>query len=227
METKEFDLHALVLFLEQPQGRTLADIACTFGVTVRTVQRRLQKLRNSFPGIDIRESTEFGVKTFRCMRRRAPLGAGIARSDVLALHRLRMAVLVFRAGGLYDDANFVSSLVEAQLASMPRAKRNLIERQLKRLAEHESVATAPREPVCRAGIAGDLRLAIFEERKVRLRLACGEVLCGAVLRLSHGLDGSALVSLALEDGQRRAIELRNVHHVEGVEDLAHEDLRAA
>jgi hypothetical protein len=221
-----FDYHALVLFLDAPYGKSLSEIAGSFEVSTRTVQRRLNELRERLPGVEVRESVADGVKLFRCIRKTAA-GMGLRSLDLMGLHQVRMAARIFLACGMVDNSRELDALAENVMSHMPRAMREQCERRLQRLASLEAIDRVPIMPVAQAGVAGALRLALLADREVILVLCCGENVRGRISGITYSLDGWAVVLLELQHGGCRRVLLSKVDRVCGVEDLSYEGLRAA
>lgn len=221
-----FDYHALLVFLDAPYGKSLSEIAGAFGVSIRTVQRRLKELRERLPGVEVRENVPDGIKLFRCIRTTAS-ATGLRFRDIMGLHHVRMAARVLLACGLVDNARKLDALAESMMLHMPRAMREQCERRLKKLAGLEAIEKVAIRPVAPAGVADALRLALVAERKVILLLSHGDSIRGEVKGITYSLDGWAVVSIELEVGGSCRISLCEVDQVCGVEDLSYEDLRAA
>jgi AraC-like DNA-binding protein len=221
-----FDYHALLVFLDAAYGKSLLDIAGVFGVSIRTVQRRLNELRERLPGVEVRESVHDGIKRFRCIRATTS-AAGLRFRGIMELHQVRMAARVLLACGLVDNARELDALAESMMRNMPRAMREQCERRLQKLASFEAIEKVATMPVAPAGVADALRLALVAERKIILLLSHGESIRGQVKGINYSLDGCAAVSIELEVGGSCRISLREVDRVCGVEDLSFEDLRAA
>lgn len=226
MGASRFDYHALVLFLDAPYGKSLSEIAGSFDVSTRTVQRRLNELRVRLPGIEVRESMGDGVKLFRCIRKTAA-GPGLRSRDFLGLHEMRMASRILLACGMVDNSRELDALAESVMSHMPRAIREQCERRLQRLASLEAIDRVTIMPVAQAGVSAALRLALLAEREVNLVLSGGESVRGRITGITYNLDGWAAVSIEALHGICRRISLREVDRVCGVEDLSYEDLRAA
>lgn len=223
MANRNFDYNALIHFIEGRVGKSVHHIAEAFGVSVRTVQRRIRKIRTDYAGLDIRESTDGGTKTYRCIRKGITVSMGLKKRDIMTLHKLGMASEVFRASGLIDHADAFDAHVESLMAILPRAVRNTCQRELDRLSKREQFIVAKAKPVARKGITEALQLAIVAQRKVGVRLNSGKGIRGAVEGISYGIAG-AEVELSLQDGSCRAIPLNEIDQIDGIADLIADDL---
>lgn len=219
MAKNDFDTQALLQFIEGSVGKTLADIAQEFGVSIRTVQRRIRELRTRYSGLDIRETQVGDAKAFRYLRRGITVGMGVTARDIVTLHRLRLAANVFRNAGMVAHAETLQDHVEALTSTMPRAHRQAVERQLQRLSNMERVKSGTKKPQINRTVVEALQLASLAEREVSATLRSGVVLKGTVESIRHTLEGHDVVRLRLSDGVSRTVAMEHISCICGVNDL--------
>ncbi len=215
MAKKDFDTTALLFTLEGRVGKTLQDIAGEFRVSTRTVQRRIAELRSKFQNLDIREDFNGRVKTFRYIRKGITV-MGFTERDLIMLHRLQMAALMFRHYGMVDHAESIESHVEHLMAKMPRATHQSCKRSLAHLRSLERITAPPKKPVAKKGMTEVLQLATIAQQTVSLVLSNRRRVRGSVQNMSYDLRGRAEVTLRLQNGPVMKIALTDVREVEGM-----------
>ena len=225
MAKRDFDCTALLFTLEGRVGKTLQDIAGEFGVSTRTVQRRMNEIRIRYPGVTIRESLVGRTKTFHYIRPPSKKVLSMSQRQVVTLHKLRMAANVFRMTGMVDHANDLDAFVEATLSELPRASRRMCESLLHSLSAFETFDLPRTKPHSNAATTEALRLANISKRAVIICLKNGHSFIAKVSGLRFKLNGRTTLHVIHADGSLDKIELRQIQKVKGTEDLLHEDLR--
>lgn len=219
MAKNNMDLLRLVEFLQCSQGRTFAEIGEKFCVSIRSVQRRLNAIAIELPGIEISEKMDGRCKRLRCEPPVTFPQATLKATEILLLRRLHIAAQALRDIGMADDANGIEDFVQSLMRDMPQAVRQRCDRDLKRLADHEHLASATPKVVAKNGVMERVRLAMLTDRSVIIRRRTGGEVHGKPIQMSHGLSGSAILRVQSRQHEIQDIQLEDITEVKGVDDV--------
>jgi hypothetical protein len=205
-------------YLDCPQGRSLDEGAGFFGVSKRSLQRWIERISTDYPGLDIKICwDDAGTKRFRCIGRSKIETGVIGKRDIMMVWSVTLASHLMRQRGLHDDADALVNLQEALLEKTPRATRIFISQQIERLSQSEGLSNQPAPNRGGNKIAIQLRLAMLDNRRVRLELKDGRYVEGYVKGVIHDLE--VCVTLVCE-GREIIVALQNLASTWGLDDLS-------
>ena len=209
-------------FLDCKLGKSLEEAAFYFGVSKRSVQRWIVRIKEDFPGLSVEESwDESGTKRFRCLGRSRLGSASFGKRDILALWSLTLAAEMMHEIGLHDDGDAIADVKGALLCNAPRAVRHEVDLLIARLRKSEGL-TDNRTQMLQSprGVVNKLRLAMLHERMVELNLADGR-------NISARVDGVLRRPLACArlntSGRNVIVPLEHILDVLGINDLLFDD----
>lgn len=216
---KHFDHITLAHHLDGTRPKTLNDIASEFGVSIRTVQRRISDIRDHLPGVEIAFVDSSGERAFWCTRKPGDMVPVARQKDLLTLHQMRMAAGMFRVLGLPDYAEAFDEHVRHLMTGVPQAHSHSYKKSLERLAQREAILFEKRAPSSCARTTKQVRLALLAGRSVRFLLASGKTLSGVAEKLSFDESLGACVDVTPEDGGTICLNIKDIKMIEGIEDL--------
>lgn len=216
---KDFDHITLAEYLDGARPKKLSEIASSFSVSIRTVQRRIADIRDRLPGVQISFEEIGGERAYWCTRNPGNMVPVARQKDVVTMHQMRMAADMFRTLGLFDYADAFDEHVRHLMSGVPHKDSQSYRKSLERLAEREAIMLEGRAPLFNSRITKQIRLALLAGRKAVFHLSSGKAIPGFPEKLTFDARLGAGVEVMMEDGALTGLDLSEIQSVQGVEDL--------